>query len=142
MAGNAGRIWKSIDVIKGCPCFKEEGSEHLCLNSNQIADVEFMPLEPELLHLESIREDLRCSGTTDICFQLLKVDTEQNRLICLSKDVEIRIQDKLVHPEDLIDAVELLTGGLDNNHAIICNECLYGVLDSFQSNNSLAKELQ
>jgi len=139
MVGKGKKSDSLKDIIQGCPCFKEEGSEQLCLNDDQITDVEFIPLEPELLDLDSIRHDIEDSGVSNVCFQLLRIDRMHNRLFCISKNSEIRIQHNLVSPVDLIDAVELLTGGLVTNHSIICNECLYGVLDSFQSKNTLVR---
>lgn len=134
MVGKANDPTHENSIIRGCPCFKECNGEQICVNGDEIIDIEFIPIQPELLMEGSLGEGLRHGNNAHgICFQLLWIDEETNKLVCISQGKDVIIKSKLVMPNDLKDAVDILTGGRGDNHAVMCNECLYGVLDSFQS---------
>ncbi|MFW9977985.1 MAG: hypothetical protein ACFFEJ_07910 [Candidatus Thorarchaeota archaeon] len=103
------------------------------MNNDQITTIEYIPLEPELLTGDSIGKGLLEAKSNNACFQLLRIETEKSKLVCISKGKDVVIKNRLVNPIDLIDAVEMLTGKSHGNHANVCNECLYGFLENLSS---------
>ncbi len=126
----------SIDmskIVRGCPCFKEADGEQLCLNQDRVVDIEFIPIDPNVLAQGSLDGDIACESNNTICFQLLQIDNEQKKIVCISRDQDIVIRNEFVNPIDLVDAVEMLSGKSHNDHVNICNECIYGILENLSS---------
>ncbi|MFW9918219.1 MAG: hypothetical protein ACFFED_01355 [Candidatus Thorarchaeota archaeon] len=117
----------SIRVVRGCPCFKVFGDETLCVNDDNILEVEAIEIDPSVFAFhpdkESISEEQAQDG--NICYASIYVNYPENRVYCISQGWALRIHGKDVPGNDLEDALQFLSTKDLTASAEICSECLY-----------------
>lgn len=124
-----------IKIIRGCPVYKVFGDERLCVNDDNILEIEAIEIDPSLFGYnpskESLEEELAPEG--NICYVALYTDSTDNRVYCISQGWTLRIHNQDVRADDLEDAMQFLsTKDLDAS-AEICSECLYKFLITLSS---------
>ncbi len=117
----------SIRVVRGCPCFKVFGDETLCVNDDNILEVEAIDVDPSIFAYhpdkESIAQEQAQEG--NICYASIYVNYPNNKVYCISQGWALRIHGKDVPGNDLEDALQFLSTKDLTASAEICSECLY-----------------
>jgi hypothetical protein len=137
LSGDAGTNQKSIRVVRGCPCFKVFDDETLCVNDDNVLEVDAIEVDPSIFALypdqESMVREQAHDGNT--CYASIYVNCPDNRVYCISQGWALRIHGKDVPGNDLEDALQFLSTKDLTSSAEICSECLYKFLltlaDSF-----------
>jgi hypothetical protein len=137
LSGDAGTNQKSIRVVRGCPCFKVFDDETLCVNDDNVLEVDAIEIDPSIFALypdqESMVQEQAQDGST--CYASIYVNYPDNRVYCISQGWALRIHGKDVPGNDLEDALQFLSTKDLTASAEICSECLYKFLltlaDSF-----------
>ncbi len=121
-----GQDGKTIKVVGGCPCFKVFGEEKLCVNDDNIIEVDPIELDPSIFILHNTKEDIEQERASDdnICYMSIYINYPDNRVYCISQGWKLRIHGKDVPGDDLEDALQFLTTK-DTSNLQICSECLY-----------------
>ena len=134
---DAGTDQKSIRAVRGCPCFKVFDDETLCVNDDNVLEVDTIEIDPSIFALypdqESMIQEQARDGKT--CYASIYVNYPDNRVYCISQGWTLRIHGKDVPGNDLEDALQFLSTKDLTASAEICSECLYKFLltlaDSF-----------
>ncbi|MFW9849201.1 MAG: hypothetical protein ACFFF4_08670 [Candidatus Thorarchaeota archaeon] len=117
----------SIRVVRGCPCYKVFGNERLCVNDDDVLEVEVIEVDPSLfafnLDKESMEKERAQEG--NICYAAIYVNNPDNKVYCISQGWVLRIHGKDVPGNDLEDALQFLSTKDLTDSAEICSECLY-----------------
>ena len=126
--GREGELGQSsIRVVRGCPCFKVFGDETLCVNDDNILEVEAIEVDPSIFAFhcdkDSIEEEQAPDG--NICYASIYVNYPDNKVYCISQGWALRIHGKDVPGNDLEDALQFLSTKDLTASAEICSECLY-----------------
>ncbi len=126
----ADGIEREIRVIRGCPCFKRFGDEKLCVNDDNVLEVEVIEVDPSLFSFHTTREDIlqEQAHEDNICYVSIYVNYPDNRVYCVSQGWELRIHGRHVPGTDLEDALQFLSTKDLSASAEICSECLYKFL--------------
>jgi hypothetical protein len=110
-----------------CPCYRDFKGEILCVNDDDIIDIEPMTLGTDILGTNPTMEEVerfRCDdGQT--CY--MSIYTDKGRVFCLSQGWPIRIHGRDVSAEDLITALRLYFIG-EIQPTLDCATCIYGIL--------------
>ncbi len=117
---------KTIKVIRGCPCFKVFGDEKLCVNDDDIIEIEPIDVDASIFSLHRNKESIEREKATDdnTCYVSIYINYPNNRVYCISQGWKLRIHGKDIPGNDLEDALQFLTTK-DTTSAEICSECLY-----------------
>jgi hypothetical protein len=115
--------------------YKVFGDERLCVNDDNILEIEAIEIDPSLFGFkptkESLKEELAPEG--NICYVAIYTDNIDNRVYCISQGWKLRIHNQDIRADDLKDALQFLsTKDLDAS-AEICSECLYKFLITLSS---------
>ena len=124
-----------IKIIRGCPVYKVFGDERLCVNDDNILEIEAIEIDPSLFGFNPTKESLQEEKAPEgnICYVALYTDGTDNRVYCISQGWKLRIHNQDVRADDLEDALQFLsTKDLDAS-AEICSECLYKFLITLSS---------
>jgi hypothetical protein len=129
LAGNEGNIRQgSIRLVRGCPCYKVFGDEKLCVNDDDVLEVEMLEIDPALFAFHQDREGMlqEKADEDNSCYCSIYVNYPDNKVYCISQGWILRIHGKDVPGNDLEDAMQFLsTKDLNDSSAEICSECLY-----------------
>jgi hypothetical protein len=124
-----------IKIIRGCPVYKVFGDERLCVNDDNILEIEAIEIDPSLFGFNPTKESLKEERAPEgnICYVAIYTDSTDNRVYCISQGWKLRIHNQDVRADDLQDALQFLsTKDLDAS-AEICSECLYKFLITLSS---------
>ncbi len=116
----------AIRVVKGCPCFKVFGDERLCVNNDDILEVEVMEIDPSIFAIHKDKESIAQELAQDenVCYASIYINYPDNKVYCISQGWTLKIHGKDVPGNDLEDALQFLSTKSDES-AEICSECLY-----------------
>ncbi len=117
----------SIRVVRGCPCYKVFGNERLCVNDDEVLEVEVIEIDPSLFAFNTDKESMvkEQAQENNICYAAIYVNNPDNRVYCISQGWFLRIHGKDVPGNDLEDALQFLSTKDLTDSAEICSECLY-----------------
>ncbi len=128
MMGDKGE--RSIRLVRGCPCFKVFGDETLCINNDEILEVDVIEVDPAIfafnLDKESMEKERAEEG--NICYASIYINYPDNRVYCISQGWHLRIHGRDVPAQDLEDAMQFLSTKDMTASAEVCSECLYKFL--------------
>ena len=137
-----------IKVIRGCPCFKTFGDEILCVNDDNILEMDVIQTDPTLFIFGQNREDMEKEKATDdhICYLTVYLNYPDNGVYCISQGWRLRIHNRDVAASDLEDALQFLSTKELTQSAEICSECLFKFLitlsDTFADQMSLREKTE
>ncbi|MFW9845522.1 MAG: hypothetical protein ACFFD6_02145 [Candidatus Thorarchaeota archaeon] len=119
-----------IRLVRGCPCYKVFGDEKLCVNDDNVLEIEAIELDPALFSFHKTRESMRQEEAMDenVCYTSIFVNYPDNRVYCISQGWVLRIHGRDVPGDDLEDALQFLSTKDLSASAEICSECLYKFL--------------
>ncbi|MHA1909426.1 MAG: hypothetical protein ACW98Y_19165 [Candidatus Thorarchaeota archaeon] len=117
----------SIRVVRGCPCYKVFGNERLCVNDDDVLEVEVIEVDPSLFAFNTDKDSMEKERAAEgnICYAAIFVNSPDNRVYCISQGWPLRIHGKDVPGNDLEDALQFLSTKDLTDSAEICSECLY-----------------
>ncbi|MHA2206345.1 MAG: hypothetical protein ACXABC_10835, partial [Candidatus Thorarchaeota archaeon] len=117
----------SIKLVRGCPCFKVFGDEKLCVNDDDVLEIEAIEIDPTVFAFHTNQEAIETERATEdnICYAAVYVNYPDNRVYCISQGWVLRIHGKDVPANDLEDALQFLSTKDLTASAEICSECLY-----------------
>ncbi|UCE09610.1 MAG: hypothetical protein JSW61_11640 [Candidatus Thorarchaeota archaeon] len=117
----------SIKLVRGCPCFKVFGDEKLCINDDNILEVEAMEVDPQVFSYRTNRKGMleERSEDSNVCYTSIYVNYPDNKVYCISQGWVLRIHGYDVPGNDLEDALQFLSTKDLTASAEICSECLY-----------------
>ncbi|MHA2423704.1 MAG: hypothetical protein ACXAEF_02890 [Candidatus Thorarchaeota archaeon] len=117
----------SIRVVRGCPCYKVFGNERLCVNDDEVLEVEVIEVDPSLFAFNTDKESMKKeqAAENNICYAAIYVNNPDNKVYCISQGWVLRIHGKDVPGNDLEDALQFLSTKDLTDSAEICSECLY-----------------
>jgi len=117
----------SIRVVRGCPCYKVFGKEKLCVNNDEVLEVEVIEVDPSLFSFHTDKESMKKERAAEenICYASIFVNSRDNKVYCISQGWTLRIHGKDVPGNDLEDALQFLSTKDLTDSAEICSECLY-----------------
>ena len=117
----------SIKLVRGCPCFKVFGDEKLCVNDDDVLEIEAIEIDPTVFAYHTDQEAIETERATEdnICYAAVYVNYPDNRVYCISQGWVLRIYGKDVPANDLEDALQFLSTKDLTASAEICSECLY-----------------
>jgi len=119
-----------IQVVRGCPCFKRFGDETLCVNDDDILEVEMIEVDPSLFSFHETKEDMEkeIAPEDDVCYCSVYMNPEDNRVYCVSQGWPLRIHGRYVPADEMRDAFRFLSTKDLSAPAEICSECIYKFL--------------
>ncbi|TXT57478.1 MAG: hypothetical protein BAJATHORv1_10180 [Candidatus Thorarchaeota archaeon] len=119
-----------IRLVRGCPCFKVFGDEKLCVNDDEILEVDAIEVHPSLFAFHSNREGMKqeMAKEDNVCYCAIYINYPDNKVYCISQGWVLRIHGKDVPGTDLEDALQFLSTKDMDASAEICSECLYKFL--------------
>ena len=117
----------SIKLVRGCPCFKVFGDEKLCVNDDDVLEIEAIEIDPTIFAFHTDQEAIETERASEdnICYAAVYVNYPDNRVYCISQGWVLRIHGKDVPANDLEDALQFLSTKDLTASAEICSECLY-----------------
>ncbi len=117
----------SIRVVRGCPCYKVFGNERLCVNDDDVLEIEVIEVDPSLFAFNPDKESMEKERAQEgnICYAAIYVNNPDNKVYCISQGWALRIHGKDVPGNDLEDALQFLSTKDLTDSAEICSECLY-----------------
>ena len=117
----------SIRMVRGCPCYKVFGKEKLCVNNDDVLEVEVIEVDPSLFSFNTDKESMKKERAAEgnICYASIFVNNPDNKVYCISQGWILRIHGKDVPGNDLEDALQFLSTKDLTDSAEICSECLY-----------------
>ncbi|MEM4734099.1 MAG: hypothetical protein QXS20_00095 [Candidatus Thorarchaeota archaeon] len=120
----------SVRLVRGCPCYKVFGDEKLCVNDDNILEMNVIEIDPTLFAFHQDKESLELerADSDDICYCAIYINYPDNRVYCVSQGWPIRIHGKDVLATDLESAMQFLTTKDVAQNAEVCSECLYKFL--------------
>lgn len=119
-----------IQVVRGCPCYKVFGDETLCVNADDILEVEVIEVDPSLFALHQTKEEMEkeVAPEDDICYCSVYMNPEDNRVYCVSQGWPLKIHGRYVPADEMRDAFRFLSTKDLSAPAEICSECIYKFL--------------
>jgi hypothetical protein len=110
-----------------CPCFSDFGGEFICVNDDDVIEIDRLQMDPSLYGSEINPEKMEgfVVGDRRTCY--LSIYTYDDCVYCVSQGWNLRIHDYDVTAEALTTAVELYSIG-PQELGIDCSECIYGIL--------------
>ncbi|MHA1770289.1 MAG: hypothetical protein ACTSYL_02040 [Candidatus Thorarchaeota archaeon] len=120
----------SIKLVRGCPCFKVFDGETLCVNNDEVLEVDHIEIDPTIFSFNRSKADMEKERAEEgnICYSSIYVNFEDNRVYCISQGWKLRIHGRDVPAQDLLDALQFLSTKDMTASAEICSECLYKFL--------------
>ncbi len=121
---------RSIRIVRGCPCFKIFGDERLCVNDDNVLEMDVIEVDPTLFefHMDKAAMDNERADADNVCYCSVYINYADNRVYCISQGWAIRIHNRDVRGQDLEDALQFLSTKDVSQSAEICSECLYKFL--------------
>ncbi|MHA1576274.1 MAG: hypothetical protein ACTSU3_02825 [Candidatus Thorarchaeota archaeon] len=117
----------SIHIVRGCPCLKAFGDEKLCVNNDDILELDVIEIDPSLFsfHTDKSSIEQEISSEDNVCYASVYVNHPDNKVYCISQGWMLRIHSKDVPGNDLEDALQFLSTKDLTASAEVCSECLY-----------------
>ena len=118
---------KEVRVYNFCPCYKDFEGELICLNADNLIDVEHAIFAAEILNqnatIESIRQFEVDDGKT--CYS--SIYTHDRGCYCSSQGWRIRIHNEDITEDMLMQSIRLYALG-PTEISVDCASCIYGIL--------------
>jgi len=118
---------KEVRVYNFCPCYKDFEGELICLNADNLIDVEHAIFAAEILNqnatIESIKQFEMDDGKT--CYS--SIYTHDGACYCSSQGWRIRIHNEDITTDMLMQSIRLYALG-PTEITVDCASCIYGIL--------------
>ncbi len=118
---------KEVRVYGFCPCYKDFEGELICLNADNLIDVEHAIFAAEIINqnatIESIKQFEMNDGKT--CYS--SIYTHDGGCYCSSQGWRIRIHNEDITTDMLMQSIKLYALG-PTEMTVDCASCIYGIL--------------
>ena len=120
----------SIQLVRGCPCYRQIGEEVICMNNDDVLPISSIVVDPKFfISLPSVQDlDEFKSDRDDMCYMLINLNKNDGLVYCISRAQVLKINNREIHVEDIRDALQFapVTGIEDDG--VVCSSCLYKYL--------------
>ena len=116
--------------MKGCPCYRQFGTEKVCLNNDDVFPINAISVDPSFFEQMSCIDDLveYKSDKESMCYLLTFLDREGGYCYCVSQGQRININKKDVKVSEIDSALQFVTSTEKNRDGVVCSDCLYKYL--------------
>lgn len=117
-------------LVKGCPCYKEFGTEKVCVNNDDVQPINSISIDPTFFGLMDSREGLAefKSSNEGMCYLLISLDAEDGRAYCVSQGRQLKINNRDIQASDIKDALQFVSTKDITTDGVVCSSCLYKYL--------------
>ncbi|MFO7835461.1 MAG: hypothetical protein R6V83_02310 [Candidatus Thorarchaeota archaeon] len=130
IAKRLGRRSQPESLVSGCPCYKEFGDERVCLNNDDVVQINpisvatsFFPSIDSFENLQDLKSD-----KDNVCYLLVYLDEDKDKAYCVSQGKKLVINGNDVRADDLRDALRFVNLGRKSTDGEICSTCMYKYL--------------
>jgi hypothetical protein len=118
---------KEVRVYGFCPCYKDFEGELICLNADNLIDVEHAIFAAEILNQNATIESIKQFETNDgkTCYS--SIYTYDGGCYCSSQGWRIRIHNEDITTDMLMQSIKLYALG-PTEMTVDCASCIYGIL--------------
>lgn len=118
---------KEVKVFNFCPCYKDFEGELICLNADDLIDIEHAIFAADILNqdasIEMIKQFEMGDGKT--CYS--SIYTYNGQCYCSSQGWKIRIHNEDISADMLMQSIKLYALG-PTEITVDCASCIYGIL--------------
>ena len=120
-------VEKEVTIYNFCPCFKDFEGELICLNNDNLCDIEHSIFAADILNQNASLELVKQFETTDgkTCYS--SIYTHDGCVYCSSQGFKIRIHREDITSDMLMSAIRLYALG-PTEITVDCASCIYGIL--------------
>ncbi|MHA1638453.1 MAG: hypothetical protein ACTSUO_05280 [Candidatus Thorarchaeota archaeon] len=120
----------SIQLVKGCPCYRQIGEEHICMNNDDVLPISSIVVDPKLFaSLPSVHDlDEFKSDRNDMCYLLINLNKNDGLVYCISRAQVLKINNRAIRVEDILDALHFVPVTGREEDGVVCSSCLYKYL--------------
>ncbi|MHA1933802.1 MAG: hypothetical protein ACW97A_00850 [Candidatus Thorarchaeota archaeon] len=121
---------RSLRVVRGCPCYREYGSEKVCVNNDDVRAINTILIDLSFFENMTSDEALQDfkSEKENMCYILVNLNTDDNLVYCVSQGDHLSIHSKAVKATDIDAALQFVTTTQMSQDGVICSSCLYKYL--------------
>jgi hypothetical protein len=120
-------VEKEIRVYSFCPCFKDFEGELICLNNDNLNDVEHTIFAADILNRDASLEAIKGFEINDNRTCYSSIYTYNGCTYCSSQGKKIRIHKTDITADMLESAIKLYSLG-PTEITVDCASCIYGIL--------------
>ncbi|MHA2206346.1 MAG: hypothetical protein ACXABC_10840 [Candidatus Thorarchaeota archaeon] len=120
----------SVKMVRGCPCYREYGSEKICVNNDDVTAINTILIDLsffENITSDDVLQDFR-SEKENMCYILVNLNTDENLVYCVSQGDHLSIHGKAVKATDIDAALQFVTKTQMSQDGVVCSSCLYKYL--------------
>lgn len=120
----------SIQLVRGCPCYRQIGEEHICMNNDEVLPISSIVVDPKFfISLPSVQDlDEFKSERNDMCYLLINLNKEDGRVYCVSRAQVLRINKSEIKIADIRDSLQFVPVTGIGDDGIVCSTCMYKYL--------------
>ena len=120
----------SIQLVKGCPCYRQIGEEHICMNNDDVLPISSIVVDPKLFaSLPSVHDlDEFKSDRNDMCYLLINLNKNDGLVYCISRAQVLNLNNRAICVEDILDALYFVPVTGREEDGVVCSSCLYKYL--------------
>jgi len=124
-----------IKLVKGCPCYKEFGSEKVCVNDDDVQPISSISIDPTFFGLIDSRESLAefKSSSDAMCYLLIALDDQDGYAHCVSRGKQLKINNRDILASDIEGALQFVSTKDISTDGVVCSSCLYKYLVTLSS---------
>ncbi|MHA1908035.1 MAG: hypothetical protein ACW98Y_12120 [Candidatus Thorarchaeota archaeon] len=119
---------ENIKVIGTCPCFSTIDGRPVCLNGDCIEDVDALSVHPEIIESTNGSSSQHGDGELPLCHMAVQINGSDERVICVSRQMPVKIRRQALTKNELTNALELFPTDMFSSEQDVCTECLYKVI--------------
>ncbi len=116
-------------LIKGCPCLMEFGTEHVCINNDDVTEVYYMDIPMEMFHDGIVSSAVETGSSpqdeTKVCYGIVNLGRADGIARCALHQVPLRINGVPIRSADIEDAIQF---SLISENDLVCPSCIYKYL--------------
>jgi hypothetical protein len=120
-------VEKEIRVYSFCPCFKDFEGELICLNNDNLNDIEHTIFAADILNRDASLEAIKGFEINDNRTCYSSIYTYNGCTYCSSQGMKIRIHKTDIKADMLESAIKLYSLG-PTEITVDCASCIYGIL--------------
>ena len=118
---------EDIRIYNFCPCYKDFEGELICLNDDNLIDIDRGMIGLEILGRDTTLDGIKRFEVGDGSTCFTSIYTHEDCVYCVSQGWKIRIHNEDITEDMLNQSIKLYTLG-DIEPTIDCASCVYGIL--------------
>ncbi|MFW9849425.1 MAG: hypothetical protein ACFFF4_09800 [Candidatus Thorarchaeota archaeon] len=119
-----------VKVIGTCPCFSILDGKPVCLIGESIVDVDVLVVHPDIIVASNEILSHQAHEKLPLCHKAIQVSGSDDSVICLSRQMPVKIRKNILTKRILMAALELFPSDMFSSIEDVCTECLYKLIIS------------